>query len=160
MDLNAFSWSDTSGDGVGDVGYLDSNADGLYDTAALDSQADGYVESYAWDTSGDGVFDTISTDTDLDGYLDSHGWDVTGDGVIDQLTGPATGGAVVDVSGSASDYTPNVAVVGPPTVNGPQANLAELYNYTNNPFEQFMIWDTINTMNDTAGIWTLPNMSW
>lgn len=157
MDLNSLSWTDANADGVGDTGYADTNADGFYDFAAVDSNFDGYVEGYSWDTDGNGVFDTVSVDSDLDGYLDSHGWDITGDGVMDLIAGPETGGAAIDVTSPSSSLGQDSLAVGPSTATSPQADLAELYGYTNDPFTKFLILDTLDSMNDSVSIWTSPN---
>jgi hypothetical protein len=151
MDFGSMDWTDTTGDGQGNLGLGDSNLDGRYDVAALDGDGDGYVEGYAWDTNGNGQFDTVSLDSDGDGYLDAQGWDVTGDGQIDLLSGPATGGQVVQAP------RPDTVTIGGPSGGSGTDALISLLPMAG-PYETVLIDRILQSQRDSIGIWTMPDI--
>ena len=160
MDLSGFYWTDTNADGWGDFGTADTNADGYIDTMATDANFDGYVEGYAYDTNVDGLVDQATTDTDLDGFLDSTGWDVNADGTFDYYADASTGGQTVATGGGTVDLNTAITgatVVGPSSGTSPQSTLAGLLGM-GNPLTDVMLTTTIDSMNDTAGIWTAPDV--
>ncbi len=111
LTMSEMFFTDTNGDGVGDVGQADTNGNGLADSYQFDGNLDGYAETLAQDTNEDGRIDNIQTDSNLDGVVDSAGVDVNGDLVLDYVANPATGGQFV----AAPAATP---AVGDPSIIG------------------------------------------
>jgi hypothetical protein len=153
MDLQNLAWTDTTGDGIGNIGLGDTNLDGRYDIAALDQNGDGYVEAYAWDTNGDGAFDTISQDTNLDGVLDSNGWDTDHNGLVDHVAGPATGGVATRVpEPQAHGGGGGSMIIGAPTNPNP---LIEASAFAD-PYSRGMIDQILDSQSRMIDVWTLP----
>ncbi len=97
--MSEFTWHDTNGDGVGDVGTVDTSGDGLVDISAHDTDLDGRVDSYLVDENRDGIMgDRVVTDANRDGVLDASGWDVNQDGALDYVANAHTGGQVVSLN--------------------------------------------------------------
>ena len=88
-------FTDTNGDGVGDMGQADTNGNGVADSYQTDTNFDGYAETLAQDTNENGLIDNVQIDTDLDGVVDTGGVDVNNDLVLDYVANPATGGQFV-----------------------------------------------------------------
>ena len=123
MSLEAFTFIDTNGDGMGDVGGADGNGDGTLDAYAFDINFNGVIDHYATDVNQDGFLELVIGDNNEDGTFGARFWDSNGDSVIDSSA---------ETIEDSSKYG-GPAVVGPATDPGPELTLIyegfKGYNY-------------------------------
>ncbi|MCA2216646.1 hypothetical protein [Jidongwangia harbinensis] len=113
--MSEMYFTDTNGDGVGDVGQADTNGNGVADSFQVDANFDGYAEILSQDVDENGLIDNIQIDTNLDGVVDTAGVDVNGDTVLDLVANPATGGQFVTPTAPAPGPNPGL---GDPSIIG------------------------------------------
>lgn len=159
--MSEFTWYDSNGDGVGDVGTADTNLDGRVDATGCDTDFDGRVDTYLVDDNGDGVVgDRVVADLDRDGVLDTTGWDVNQDGVLDSYSGAGTGGQAVAVPHTESQPSAPPQPTLPPIDNSGsfQETLVQMLERETDPARRALIVDAITRQNrqverDIARFW-------
>ncbi|MHA7191930.1 hypothetical protein ACX80N_16720 [Arthrobacter sp. MDT2-16] len=102
------AWTDTDGDGLGNVGLSDTNGNGIVDTVFYDLSGDGIIDGYGLDANESGYFETLYFDTSQNGFVDGYSVDSDENHVYDAFgSDPEEDG--VFTSDSQTDSGPGIS---------------------------------------------------